>query len=49
MKKKYQKPAMLAVNIQQHIICVSKGAKSLGDNDYFQMKGGGFDDDDVDV
>ena len=55
MKKNYQKPAMLAVKIQQqHIICnspgeTSQGAKSLGDTEYFEMKGGGFGDNDVDM
>ena len=49
MKKKYQKPAMQAVKIQQqHIICNSPGAKSLNSQD-FGMKSGGFNDDDVDM
>ena len=53
MKKKYQKPAMTVVLLQQHnhILALSgeNGAKSLGDNDYFYMKEGGFDDNDDDV
>lgn len=53
MKKKYQKPAMTVVLLQQHnhILALSgeKGAKSLGDNDYFYMKDGGFDNGDEDM
>ena len=50
MKREYIKPAMQAVKIQQqHIICYSQGAKSLGNNDYFEMKDGGWYDNDEDM
>ena len=50
MKKNYQKPAMLAVKIQQqHIICGSKGAKSLNNSEGFFMNTSGFGDNDDDM
>ena len=54
MKKNYQKPTIKVVLLQQrtHILAASsgdQGAKSLGNNDYFYMKEGGFDDNDDDV
>ena len=51
MKKNYQKPAMTVVLLQQrtHILAGSQGAKSLSNSDYFEMKNGGFDDNDADM
>ena len=54
MKKKYQKPAMQVVLLQQHTHILAgsgggQGAKSLNNTEGFNMKSGGFDDDDVDM
>ena len=51
MKKNYQKPAMTVVLLQQrtHILAGSPGANSLSNNDYFDMKDGGFDDNEEDM
>ena len=52
MKKKYQKPAMQVVLLRQrtHILSGSgQGAKSLSNTEYFEMKDGGFDDNDADM
>ena len=50
MKKTYMKPATQVVKIQQqHIICGSKGAKSLNNSEGFDMNTSGFGDNDDDM
>ena len=53
MKKSYQKPAMQVVLLRQrtHILSGSsgQGAKSLSNTEYFEMKDGGFDNNEEDM
>lgn len=51
MKKKYQKPVMQVVLLQQrsHILQYSRGMKSITSTDNFTQKSGGFDDEEEDM
>ena len=51
MKKKYQKPTMMAVQLQQqsYILGISQGVKSVTRPGEFTLNGDGWDDNDEDM